>query len=366
MSEQIVIGKLSDPFNVKVTDLGESGSPDVSEWDHRAMWSYLRLQYGKKKADGLISQHFDVLETMKGKKLTRTERVTAMELYFGDMVAKQSKPREMQFILDQSRVMAVASLKHLLIPPREVYSMAKQILSLKSYRSQVAEADITELSGLTYKVGEQTGITNGLQIFGGDIFTRQAISVSSWLRKLSCFNPLSWLGFGSFRSLGIGNGDFERVLRIKARTELKPRLRAAIDNSLKQVKTLDQRIKESKKIKMTKDEAAIIASAFGLSWSVGENVIHQILEQYETKEPQTQWGLSMALSWTAAHGKFRKKPSGSKSQIEQNLATMAGAAMLMKNKDDTKKKCIAWLEGHIKEGQLMKIQSILNKERKKA
>lgn len=345
---------------MKITDLGgSSGSPDVGEWDHRAMWSYLRLQYGKKKADAMIREHFGILEAMKGKRLSKAERSKAMELYFEDMVTKQGKPREIQFILDQSKVMAVASLKHLLVPPREVYSMTKKILKAKG--SAIAElVDVGELSGLTYKVREVAGVTQGLQVFGGDITTRAAISVSSWLRVQSCFNPLSWLGFGSFKNLGIRNGEFERVLRIQTRTELKPRLQAAIENSLDQVKTLDQRIKESKKVKLHKDEAALIAAAFGLSWSVGERVIHQILEQYEAKEPQTQWGLSMALSWVAAHGTFRKPPEGSKSQIEQNLATMAGAAMLMKDKNETKKQCIKWLKGHIKEGQLMNIQNILN------
>lgn len=363
LSPQVVIGTLNDPSAVMakpfgVEDYRKTIALYIGEWDHRAMWSYLRLQYGKAKADALIKTHFDVLQTMNDKPLTKEQKMREMKLLFNDMVAAQKDPRKLQFIFEEDKVVAVASLKHLLIPPREVYGLVEQIIEQRfpNYQS----IGVRELSGMTYEVKHVHGITFGVQIFGGNITTRKAISVSSWMRVQACFNPLSWLGLGNFKSFGIGNGRFERVLRIKVRSDLKPRLEAALQNSTSQVSSLDQRIIEAKAVPLKKTEAAIIASAFGLSWSVGERVIQQVLKRY-AQEAQSLWGLSMALSYVSAHGKFRKVPEGSRSDIAQNLSTMAGATMLMRDKNYTKQQCVDWLQSHIKEGQLESVQRILKK-----
>lgn len=355
MSEQVVIGTLKQPYTVKAAD---SSSPVINEWDQRARWSYLRLQLGKKKADAVIKNHFDAVETMKQETLTKEEREKEMEHLFNLLVSKQGKPRKLQFIMDGYKVIAVASLKHLLIPPREVYDIVEEIVRENFPKNK--SMSVAQLSGLTYKVKHVAGITFGVQVFGGNITTRKAISLSSWMRVQGCLNPLSWLGLGSFKSFGVSNGRFERVLRIKVKEDLKPRLKAAIENNMNQINTLDERISEAKKVYLKKDEAAIIASAFGLSWSVGEKVILQVLKRY-AQEAQSQWGLSMALSYVAAHGKFRKVPKGVRSDVAQNLSTMAGASMLMKDKNYTKQQCIDWLQNHIKDGQLEPVQKILRK-----
>jgi len=353
MSEQVVIGKLKNPFAIKVS-ASKTAIPE--NWDHRAMWSYLRLQYGR-SVDQKIKDHFDMIETMKGNgKLSKAERKKEMKLLFTDLVDQQKKPRMMQFIFDGDRVMAVASLKHLLIPPAEVYTMAKRILAA-NFQS-LSHIRINELSGLTYKVKEAAGMKLGLQLYGGTITTRQAISLSSWLRVEMCLNPLSWLGSGFFANLGVGGLGFERILRIKVRSDLEPRLRTAIEQALANVEVIERRVSRVEKIRLKRKEAKILMSALGISYSLGAKTIKQVLNRFR-KEPKNQWGLSMAASWVAAHGNFKKTPEKQDRTVEQKLSTIAGATLLIDDMKKAKEKSLVWLKAHIKEGKVRSIDELL-------
>lgn len=353
MSEQVVIGKLKNPFAITVS---ASKTAMPAEWDHRAMWSYLRLQYGKKTADIKIKDHFDMIQTMKDASLSKKERKKEMELLFADLVTWQKKPRKMQFIFEGDKVIAVASLKHLLIPPSKVYGMAKRILS-KNY-GQPRLITVRQLSGLAYEVKHESGIQLGLQIYGGCITTRQAITLTSFLRVESCLNTLSWLGIGNFGKLGLLGSGFERILRIKARSDLEPRLRAAIEQALGNMGAIEGKMSRAEQIILEEDEARIIASAFGLSYSLGVRTIKQILERYE-QEQNSLWGLSMASSWVASHGEFRKTPKNQNRAIEQNLSTIAGATLLIDDIKTTKQKSLEWLKNHVKKGEIKSIDELI-------
>jgi hypothetical protein len=351
-SEQVVIGKLKDPKTIK----GAMTARTVQEWDHRAMWSWARLQFGR-SIDQRIKDHFDMIETMKNAKLSKEERKAEMELLFADFVAEVKTPRKLQFIFsEEQRVMAVASLKHLLIPPAEVYDMAKRILG-KNY-GQPKLIGVRELNGLAYQVKQEAGFQLGLQIFGGSITTRQAITLTSWLRVELCLNPLSWLGIGSFGSLGIGGSGFERILRIKVKADLEPRLRGAIEQSLGNMGAIEGRVSKAEKAKLQEEEARIIASALGLRYSLGAKTISQVLERYE-KEPKSLWGLSMASSWVAAHGKFKKTPNKHERQVEQKLSTIAGAAILIDDIKAAKQKSLDWLKSHVVKGKVKSLDELL-------
>lgn len=356
MSEQVIIGHLQSPAIIKAKpkSLTTKYAP-VNDWDHRAMWSWARLQYGR-TIDQRIKDHFEMIETMKDARLSKKERKAEMELLFADLVAEQKKPRMLQFIFDGDKVMAVASLKHLLVPPAEVYDMAKRILG-KNY-GQPKLIGIRQLNGLAYEVKQQSGFKLGLQVFGGTITTRQAITLTSWLRVEMCLNPLSWLGIGGFGSLGIGGSGFERILRIKVKADLEPRLRAGIEQALGNMGAIEGRVSKAEKIRLDQEEARIIASALGLSYSLGAKTISQILERYE-KEPKTLWGLSMASSWVAAHGKFKKTPNKQDRQVEQKLSTIAGAAILIDDIKAAKEKSLVWLKAHVKDGKVKSIDELI-------
>lgn len=357
MSEQVVIGQLKEPFHIKPENPFKEFQADPVDWDHRAMWSWARLQYGKTNADKKIKDHFDMIETMKNTCLTKEERRAEMKLLFADLVRDQKKPRMMQFIFDmEGKVMAVASLKHLLIPPAEVYAMAKKILSVNYGRPK--PIDVRQLSGQNYQVKHKAGFKLGLQVFGGSITTRQAITVTSWLRVELCLNPLSWLDIGGFGSLGIGNSGFERILRIKVRADLEPRLRGAIEQALSNLGAVESRVGRAEVVRMNHQEARVITSAMGISYSLGAKTIKQVLERWE-KEPPTQWGLSMAASWVAAHGKFKKTPSNQNRVVEQTLSTIAGAVLLIDDIKTAKEKSLEWLKSHIVSGRIKSLDELV-------
>lgn len=356
MSEQIVIGKLLAPYSLKTSE--DKTTVEIADWDMRAIWSFMRLNFGR-SIDKDIRNFVIEKQVKAGKIFRRAERAEAVQEFFERQVPLIQNPREIQFIMSDNEVMAVASLNHLLIPPTKVYSMAAQIVQ-KKYPS-FSMAQISELAGTTYEVKEEAGFKTGLQVFGGDIFTRQAITVTSWLRVELCFNPLSWLGMGFFGYLGFsgrGNGDFERLLRIKVISDLKPRLAAGIEAALQKQNTLDDRIKQAQKVKVKRSEAEIIMAAMGLSYDLGVPTVEQILERLE-QEKKTQWGMSMASSWVAAHGKFKGTPAGLNRKVEQKLSTISGAAILLGDIKEAKERSLEWLQAHVKQGEIKRLDDLM-------
>jgi hypothetical protein len=356
MSEQIVIGRMLDPMRIRT----EQTTIELDDWAKRAMWSFLRLQFGrsidqeiKKRRDDWIWENYHIETKFADKSILKK----AMEHVFNEILSVKIPDRETQFILEGSKVMAVASLKHLLVSPERVYGMAAKIIQ-KQY-PQISGLEVSQLSGLTYEVKQVAGFKVGLQVFGGDILTRQAITVSSWLRVEQCFNPLSWLGIGAFHSfIGKRTGDFERVLRIKVITDLKPRLQQGIELALKRSQDIEDRVKVTQKVSVKRSDAEIIMAALGLSYSLGSKTIEQILERL-SQEPKTQWGMSMASSYVAAHGKFKETPEGQDRRVEQKLSTISGAALLIDDLKDAKERSIEWLQEHVKEGEVKRLDDLL-------
>lgn len=356
---QIVVGKLQDPQMISTV---RGAQHPIADWDHRAKWSFMRLQFGR-SIDKEIHNAVEEAEAAAGHRLKFAERIMAFDKYFDSRVDEMTadKARKVQFILDQGdAVMAVASLKHLLIPPSEVYEMAGRIV--QTHYPDLNELSVEGLQGDSYIVKEVGGLKLGVQIFGGDIITRQAITVSSMLRVELCFNPLSWLGVSWFKGLtgdSTGKG-YERLLRIKVREELEPRLREAIEQSTHQQEGLEKQIKKAKKTGVTRSEAEIVMAAFGMSYSLGAGTIEQILDRLET-EAKTQYGMSMASSWVAAHGDFRATPEGRDRKVEQKLSTISGAAMLLDDMKEAKERSEEWLQGHIKQGEVKTIDELLHR-----
>lgn len=355
---QIVVGRLQDP---KVISAGRS-KVLIADWDHRAKWSFLRLQFGR-GIDIDIHNLLDEAEQQARRKLKRIEKLEIFDRFFDCQVheIKADNARRVQFILDQGdAVMAVASLKHLLLPPSEVYEMAARII--QKHFPQLSELNVAALSGDSYLVKKVSGFKLGVQIFGGDITTRQAITVSSMLRVETCMNPLSWLGVHWFKTL---TGDstrkgYERILRIKVKEELEPRLKEAIDLSLQQQNSLEKRIIVAKEQAVKRSDGEIIMAAFGLSYDLGASTIEQVLCRLE-KEAKTQYGMSMASSWVAAHGCFRATREGRERKVEQKLSTISGATLLLDDMNEAKDRSIEWLQKHIKRGQTKTIDELLHK-----
>lgn len=303
----VVVGQLIEPHKIQ-TEQGDTVK--INEWAGRAVWSFLRLAYGRK-----------IDETLKAAGPQRED--CQYELMRTAARISRAQMAPLQFIMSSSNVLAVASLKHLLIEPRKVYETAAGILG-----PSAALAPSKNLHGETFMTSQGfAGIKVGYQVDGGDLTTRFAVRVGVFARVELCFNPLSWLGVSGLSRFGVP-ADYERVLRIQKLNELFPRLKAALTNAENQLSDLRGRVENTKNVSMSSREAETLTGAFCLAYGLGENVIGQVIGQYD-EEKKTQYGLAMAQSWAAEHAEHRQTSEGQVDRVPQKLSTISGATLLI-------------------------------------
>lgn len=335
---QVVIGKLQSTNTITV----ENWNVDqfVHKWDVRAQWAYVRFVRGQTQGDG---------EIMRDGLAEVFSRVLAD--------AGSSTERTLQFILDDAlTVKAVATTNHLLTPPSEVYALATKIA--REMFGGMADATFApDLIGMSLTLKEIGNFRLGVQIFGGNILTRNAIIVASMMRVLSCFNPISWLRISEAAMFtGLHEYAFEKVLRVKTRIELEPRLREALKIAQQRESQIEQALMKSKNLSISESEARIVLSAFGLSFSLGARTVNQMQDRF-LLEDQTMFGVSMAASYIANHGTLRKMRGTE--MARQSLSTIAGAAILVGNVQDTVNKSVEWLKRRIVAGELKTVEDML-------
>ena len=307
----VVIGKLATPEAIR-TEQGEL--IPVEDWQGRAAWAYLRLVYGRS-----VDKEIKAV-----KKEQRPDFVKAL-------IFKAAQERPLQFIMSAGEIVGVATMKHLLIPPDQVYKAAYQAIYALTDKVAVESREESNLYGRIFYLDGFAGIKTGVQVDGGDLTTRFAIRVGVFARVEMCFNPLSWLGVSALGRFDIPS-DYERILRIQKLNELFPRLKAAIVNSQGKLADLEKRVDHTKKVSLSAKTARILNGAMCMAYGLGEKTIAQVMERY-AKEDKTQYGLAMAQSWTAQHGEHRKTPEGQIRRVPQSLSTISGATLLI---DDIK------------------------------
>jgi len=315
---RVVIGQLVNPQEIR-TEHG--ATVEVKDWQDRAKWSFLRLVNGRKVDDEItsIASHF--------KKQARIAQLLEE--------ARQERP--LQFIMSSSNILAVASLKHLILDPQQVFNVAAEIL--KDAQREQIPLERQRLAGQVFYIGGFAGIKTGVQVDGGDILTRTAVRVAVFARVEMCFNPLSFLGISGLGRFGI-LGDFERVLRIEKISELKPRLETAITNARGHLDDLETRVFLTQGNKLTNKAATTINGALCMAYGLGEKTIRQVMTRYK-EEDKTQYGLAMAQSWAAEHGEHRAKGF----RVPQSLSTISGATLLLESIAKAQTKCKQWLQG---------------------
>jgi len=313
----VVVGQLVKPHELKA----ESGETvRLGDWSGRAAWSYLRLVYGRSIDDRIKDVHKD----------DRDEYV-----YYLLQKAKQDRP--LQFILSAKDVVAVATMKHLLIQPEQVYATAQKILGKPASASSSAN-----LYGQVYDIDGFAGIKTGVQVDGGDLTTRFAIRVGVFARVEMCFNPLSWLGVSGLSRFAVPS-DYERILRIQKLNELFPRLEAAITNAKGKLGDLEKRVEHTKGVSLSSKTATRLNGSMCLAYGLGEKTIKEVMERYAQAEDKTQYGLAMAQSWQAQHGEHRKTPEGRINRVPQSLSTISGATLLIDDIKTAEAKIRKWL-----------------------
>jgi len=316
----VVVGKLSDPTEVIKED---SSTVILPEWNKRAMWSYLRLIHGRSIDDQIKAE------------LRKGEDMQEVFISFVEGEYKDVEPRTLQFIVSSSEVLAVATMKHLLIPPEQVYKTAAQILGSSLSSSKGLYGQFLLENGFA-------GIKTGYQIDAGDLTTRTAIRVGVFARVEMCFNPLSWLGVSGLSRFAVPS-DYERILRIKKLNELFPRLQAAITNAKAHLGDLEKRVNHTKGVSLSSKKATLLNGSMCMAYGLGEKTIKEVMERYAQGEDKTQYGLAMAQSWQAQHGEHRKTPEGQITRVPQSLSTISGATLLIDDIKTAEAKARKWL-----------------------
>jgi len=336
----VVIGTLERPDIIR-TKSGEKIPVDV--FDMRAAWSWLRLQAGR-KIDNEIKEAIRREEQKRKQRLDREERRKILMDFVASHIGGEQ--RETQFILssamDETEIKAVASLHHLLIAPEEVQAVAKNILS----SANLSILQEPALQGLVAtQEGEYAGLKVGLHLDPGDILTRRAISVSSYVQTILCTNPLTWAGIGGFNRFGLEGGRYERILRIKKRAELEPRLIKAVESGVKNIEKLKSMVEYAKTNKVDPKEARVILTAFSKAYGIGDKVIVELIDRLK-KEDKTTYGMAQAASWEARHGQAFKE---NVHHARQSMATVGAASLLIDEPAVTYEKAKRWLGEHFKE-----------------
>jgi len=324
---QVLIGTLADLNKVRT----EEGIREVQGFQDRAMWSWLRL-HNTKRVDEEIQK---AAEDMKVK-----EKTPVLEELILEHLVDSRHQRQLQYIVVGGEIKAVATTKHLLIPPEEVEAVAYDVLKA----AQVQIEEDPHLKGLIATTETVGGLRFGLHVFPGDILTRRAVSVSAYVGVIICLNPLTWAGIGNFGRFGLAP-EHERILRIQKKAELRARLETAIKGATGEVSALKRMVDYAKTNNVDPREAKIILSAFSKSYGIGDKAIQELLGRLES-EDRTTYGMSQAASWTARHGEsFRKTPEGQETHARQSMAVVGAASLLVKEPEVTYEKAMKWLQG---------------------
>jgi len=328
-----LIGTLADLNKVRT----EEGTTDVKGFQDRAMWSWLRLHHTKR-----IDQEIKDLAgkmNQRGPNLKLIYKPALEELILEHLVDDKAQ-RQIQYIIADGEIKAVATTKHLLIPPQEVEAVANEILQA----TRITVEEDPHLKGLVATTETVGGLRYGFHVFPGDILTRRAISVSAYVGVIMCLNPLTWAGIGNFGRFGL-SPKHERILRIQKRSELRPRMEAAIKGAGQEISALRKMVDYARTNRVDPREAKIILSAFSKSYGIGDKVIQELLGRLES-EDRTTYGMSQAASWVARHGESWKKPKeGQEEHARQSMAVVGAASLLVEDPRLTREKAEKWLKG---------------------
>jgi len=355
---QVLIGTALSPTSIYTED---GNIFKVKGFSGRALWSWLRLQQGRKIDEEIKLAVAPYREKLENKKISFAEYKYELKKILKNMMetSLSENQRTIQYIIINGKVKAVASLKHLLIPPEEVMAVAQDILNERdmSYRIDPALAGLVSTTDAQYY-----GMNLGFYIHPGDIITRRAISISSYIYTILCTNPLTFAGLGDLGKFGVDEDDKNyRVLRIQAKDELRPRLERAIDQTIKGEDRLKSMIDYARNNPVDPYEAKIILTAFLRAYNISDKVIEQVLQRLNY-EDQTTYGMAQATSYIARHGEFRNNATV---RLRERLSTVAGASLRILDPEETAEKSLKWLKERLTEKTPDWLKDLLKKKKQK-
>jgi len=308
---EVINGRLKSIYPLGGHVYGKVATEDKKDVSMRlskkAMWALLRQQFSYK-----VNSEFK-------------ESKKDFDVFAIDKLSKLKRTNKMQFIVDEERnfAIAVASLKHSIKKEDYVYDLVSKILKTKKINA-VEERGI---SGKVVYLKSHPAFNVGLQIYGGDITTARAITITPFAKINSCLNPLSWLGIEKMWYREEETLEIISIRRLEKSTHLEERITTLMTKSMKIVSKVNSMLRHGKRVKVTEIEAKKLLLVMCKSYGIGLKAINTVYKRWKNKEEKTIYGLAMACSYYSSHENIFKKTS---IVSTQNISSIAGALLLVK------------------------------------
>ncbi len=312
----------------------------------KALWSWGRLQEGRKRFDTRVIDNYNGL--LQGEGLTpetapKSDQIRlrrqASSVSFAEVYGDLKKQRGFQAIITSSRdgtpqLFSVASFKHIMLDPERVKEIGAKVFSSLGINEYDRHSGVVKADQLLGVYGEHNGMNLGLSFSAGNIYTQYAISISQMIELQVCTNPLVWLrGMLSSYIKGSRIQWRTRILRlttIKDEKVLERRLIQTVKDVQSGEKGLVSVIRASRKKRITSKMGETILKAFCGSYGIGETVQGEIMNEYNESSSKSLYDLAQATSHIAwSSTRFREDAKRARS-------TLTGIAAVLTTIQDPK------------------------------
>ncbi|MEM5853879.1 MAG: hypothetical protein QW228_05920, partial [Candidatus Aenigmatarchaeota archaeon] len=259
-----------------------------------------------------------------------------------------------QFIVDEynNRVIAVATTKHCFVSQAR---LREEILAFLNSKGYVIE-ERTGFYGSLLDIGKVRYFKLKMQISFGDTLTYKAVRTNAFLviendvadlSKVGCMNPISFLKTPEIlresTSLIHPFVARERKLRVGDPQEFLDKIKQSIEKQIQLLKNFAEKqidpFEQVRNTQLTEEEALVLVKAVCFAYKVSEKATTLVWINFKKDQEKTQWGLAMAFSQIAKYTHLWRSP-----YVSQHLSSIAGALLLIKNKEKAIEKCKQYLE----------------------
>jgi len=268
-----------------------------------AKWAYLRLVYGRKIDREINRQNLDK--------------------YFNDAAMPS---RDLQYIISNNTVKAVASMNHDIMYPADVREEAIQIA--KRFPVSIEK---TPAGNLIFKSNKLTknkffgGVYPGIALNPGTLTLTRAIIIAPFFLVKECFNPLNALHLKS-KMFGTFRVELQsRILRINAksmgykellRAELKALARTGIPKSFM----------HNARRPLSLEDATISLKVLCRLYGIGKKIQEEALTMYSSSSKKTIFEFAMIISKIAGDNDIFSKNAVVAPERLSTIATIYLAA----------------------------------------
>lgn len=346
--------KIIEKSKIVGIDAADNGSGYLVRLDNgetyrlgkKALWSWGRLQDGRKRFDKRVIDNYNGL--LQGEGLTQETapksdqirlRRQASSVSFAEVYGALDEQRGFQAIIKASRngtpqLFSVASFKHIMLDPKRVMEIGDKVFSSLGISEYDRHSGVVQADQLLGVYGEHNGLNLGISFSAGNIYTQYAISISQMIELQVCTNPLVWLrGMLSSYIKGSRIQWRTRILRlttIKDEKVLERRLIQTVKDVQSGEKGLLTVIRASKTKLITSKMGETILKAFCGSYGIGEGIQGQVMNEYNESSSKSLYDLAQATSHIAWSS------TGFRQDAKRARSTLTGIAAVLTTIQDPK------------------------------